>query len=332
LSKPVATIYNPVAGRRNDLRELINHRFSDVDLSLKFYTTEHTGHAYEIAQGINFDEFSALMIVGGDGTVSEAISGMLSRKDGKRLPVSVIPNGYSNDFAFSLGIKNYDQGLDFLLRRETVKVDALRVLFDVDDDSELPEGPERLKSCRYMMAGSSLSMPAKIASASKSLGFCCGGSSLVSFYKGVKGEFQEDQYNLECDHAKVGEDGNIGTAMMIVSNGKYINGGAIFNPYSCINDGMIDIAWVRDPSYSGYWGLSGLMKKATSCGGTQVFDGHSCYMRAKTIKLAHEGKENTISVDNEDVTYQSFVKFDATERIDVFVETDSYFTEHNSFV
>lgn len=88
---------------------------------------------------------------------------------------------------------------------------------------------------------------------------------------------------------------------MIVSNGKYINGGSIFNPYSCINDGMIDITWVQDPSYSGYWGLSGLMKKSTSCGGTQVFDGHSSYMRARSIRLA--GTESTIRIDNEDVSY-----------------------------
>lgn len=54
------------------------------------------------------------------------------------------------------------------------------------------------------------------------------------------------------------------TGLLVVSNGKYINGGAMFNPYSVVNDGLIDIAWVHDPNYAGYWGMSGLMKKAWS--------------------------------------------------------------------
>lgn len=50
--------------------------------------------------------------------------------------------------------------------------------------------------------------------------------------------------------------------MLVVSNGKYTGGGAVFNPYGVVNDGLIDITWVHDPAYSGYWGMSGLMKKA----------------------------------------------------------------------
>ena len=57
-------------------------------------------------------------------------------------------------------------------------------------------------------------------------------------------------------------------------------------------------------------------------------------MRAHSIKLTNEGAESTIRIDNEDVPYQSFCKFDTAvhPRVDVFVDTDSYFTEHNAFI
>jgi hypothetical protein len=58
------------------------------------------------------------------------------------------------------------------------------------------------------------------------------------------------------------EAGLLSTGFLVVNNGKYINGGAVFNPFGVVNDGLIDISWVHDPSYQGYWGMSGLIKKA----------------------------------------------------------------------
>jgi hypothetical protein len=146
-------------------------------------------------------------------------------------------------------------------------IDTVRVLLDADSESKLPEGPERLKNCRYMMAGSCLSMPAKIASTAKSWGFCSCASSLVSFYKGVSFKFEEDNYKIAIDNLQIGDQRGqetVSTGLLVVSNGKFINGGAMFNPYSVVNDGLIDITWVHDPAYAGYWGMSGLMKKASS--------------------------------------------------------------------
>ena len=75
---------------------------------MTYHETAHANHAFELAHQLPFDDYSALMVIGGDGTISEAFNGMLARGDGKRLPVSVVPNGCSNDFATSLGIKSFD--------------------------------------------------------------------------------------------------------------------------------------------------------------------------------------------------------------------------------
>lgn len=121
-------------------------------------------HAYLIAKDFLIDNYSALIVVGGDGTISEVINGLFARKDKKRIPVGLVPNGYNNDICNSLGIKTFDQSLDFILKRETISIDTVRCLIDQENVSKLPSGPERMMQCRYMLAGAQLSMPAKIAS------------------------------------------------------------------------------------------------------------------------------------------------------------------------
>lgn len=250
---------------------------------------------------------------------------MFARRDRQTLPIGLVPNGTSNDICQSLGINNFDQSLDFILKRETLSIDTIRVLLDTDTASGLPEGPERMEKCRYMMAGSCLSMPAKIASSAKSIGLCSCANSLVSFYKGISFNFEEDNYKIEIDKLHIGDQRGqevVSTGLLVVSNGKYINGGAMFNPYSVINDGLIDITWVHDPAYSGYWGLSGLMKKASAQGGTHSFDGNCSFLRGKSIKLEYKGKRHgsetddkkqTIIIDNDDVQYENSIQFDIEE-------------------
>ena len=199
------------------------------------------------------------------------------------------------------------------------------------------------------MAGSLLSMPAKIASSAKSTGLCSCSNSLVSFYKGITRSFETDNYNIQVDKLQIGSQSGtetVNTGLLVVSNGKYINGGAMFNPYSVINDGLIDITWVNDPAYSGYWGLSGLMKKASAYGGTHSFDGTCSFLRGKSIKLEFKGRTNgtaadekkqTVIIDNDDVHYENSIRFDSGEgyqgfKVDVLIDTDTYFTEQNAFV
>jgi hypothetical protein len=290
-----------------------------------------------------------LLIIGGDGTISEVVNGMFARRNKETLPIGIIPNGTSNDFSKSLGIKNFDQSLDYILSREILPVDTVRVLLDTDTTSGLPEGPERLQKCRYMMAGSLLSMPAKIASSAKSTGLCSFSNSLVSFYKGITCSFETENYDIQVDKLHIGSQSGtetVNTGLLVVSNGKYINGGAMFNPYSVINDGLIDITWVHDPAYSGYWGLSGIMKKASAYGGTHSFDGTCSFLRGKSIKLEFKGRTNgtaadekkqTVIIDNDDVHYENSIRFESGEgyqgfKVEVLIDTDTYFTEQNAFV
>ena len=49
---------------------------------------------------------------------------------------------------------------------------------------------------------------------------------------------------------------------MMISNGKYANGGMLINPFAALNDGLIDVTWINDPSWQGSLGVTGIMSDA----------------------------------------------------------------------
>ena len=48
--------------------------------------------------GFEIDKYSALILVGGDGTFHESINGILKRTDKKLIPIGLIPNGSGDDY------------------------------------------------------------------------------------------------------------------------------------------------------------------------------------------------------------------------------------------
>lgn len=65
------------------------------------YCTASQGHATRIARE-NAHSFDLVVCIGGDGTMNEAMSGLLD--SGVDLPIGYIPAGSTNDFAASLGL------------------------------------------------------------------------------------------------------------------------------------------------------------------------------------------------------------------------------------
>lgn len=72
---------------------------------------------------IDFDEFCAIFVSGGDGSVHEVVNGMLHRKDKKRLPIGIIPNGSGNDTSNSVSMGDLDKSLSALPKGDLFKFD-----------------------------------------------------------------------------------------------------------------------------------------------------------------------------------------------------------------
>ena len=66
------------------------------------------------------------------------------------------------------------------------------------------------------------------------------------------------------------------------------------NPFATFNDGLIDIAWIKDPAWNGVFGVSNILNEARSKAGIQVYKGHSCYMRGRKIKVTFKQRVGDI--------------------------------------
>lgn len=71
----------------------------------------------------------------------------------------------------------------------------------------------------------------------------------------------------------------------MVNNGKFANGGMIMNPFASVNDGLMDITWISDPSWQGTMGVTDIMSQARGKGGIQAYQDHSTYKRARKIRI-----------------------------------------------
>ena len=147
-------------------------------------------------------------------------------------------------------------------------MDTTRVLLDHDREDSLPEGAERLNFCRYMLSNSCMSMPAKIQGSQNSLNFCCGGasSSLATMWNGGLMGYTLDGFEVDIDGVVVDQETNVKTCMLAVNNGRYSNGGYAINPFACINDGLLDISWIRDEAWTGMLGVNRVYKDAKKGG------------------------------------------------------------------
>lgn len=101
--KELLLIMNPRSGLMQAPKHLaeIVERFSGAGYMTSVLMTEGKGDARDFAAEYG-GEVDTLVVSGGDGTLNEAIDGLLSC--GHRTPVGYIPAGSTNDFANSIGL------------------------------------------------------------------------------------------------------------------------------------------------------------------------------------------------------------------------------------
>ena len=142
---------------------MIEARLTKEGVPFELIPTRQYLDTYNFAKDLDLNKYSVLCCSGGDGSYHEVVNGMLNREDKVKIPVAFIPNGSGNNLCRALGIMNLDDALNYLLKGECIKIDTVRVLVDLESEDNLPEGIERLKSCRHMMNNSWIGAPLKIA-------------------------------------------------------------------------------------------------------------------------------------------------------------------------
>lgn len=154
--KRMLFIYNPNAGQgliRQNLPMILD-QFTKGGYLVTCFPTQERGDTTDMIR-LMASDFDLATVAGGDGTLHEAINGMMALTPEDRIPLGYIPAGSTNDFAASHDIsKNMQQSVKQIIEGQAVPYDIGR--FDIINSAEkawnrqaVGEKGRKVPDCQY---------------------------------------------------------------------------------------------------------------------------------------------------------------------------------------
>lgn len=271
-------IVNPSSGQRTIqntldkligqlvLKQLVNH----VDV---FYTSKKDD-AYYHALNVNEQDYDFITVVGGDGTINEVVSGMVTSN--KKIPLCILAAGTVNDFANYLKLPSDIDGVCQLISQFNILCSDVGKIND-----------------RYFMnvaAGGMFSDVSFTVSKAdkKRLG------PLAYYINGIIN--LPSQLNTNINLKIILDDANIletEAKLFMITNTNRVGGFENIIPYADIQDGMLDLIIIKNCSVTDLVALSKdyLLKKHAN-------SPFISYGQAKKIEI-HSQQEVVIDIDGE---------------------------------
>lgn len=122
-------IVNPHSGKRRGpaVLEQVRPVFAAAGAELQVHVTESPGHASELAAALDLEGRDGICVIGGDGTLHEAVGGLMRREQPARIPLGVIPGGTGNSVAEHLGYLTAPEAARRILAGRVQPFDVARV-------------------------------------------------------------------------------------------------------------------------------------------------------------------------------------------------------------
>ena len=130
-------IINPQSGKKalRAQRKYLFKKLRENSIPFVYEVTAYAGHAIEIAHRLIDKGIRNLLILGGDGTVSEVINGIFSCSvDTSEIKIAIVPRGTGNDWARYWGLnRNYKEAIDVFLKGKEQMIDIGKVSYTRND-------------------------------------------------------------------------------------------------------------------------------------------------------------------------------------------------------
>ncbi len=133
-SGPVPIIHNPAAGggrgmaRFHDAKKLLR----DHGIQADPVATEYPRHATELAEQLAREGYKHILLLGGDGTMSEAANGILRVPKAQRPALGFIPAGTGNDILRDFNVLDRAEAIGRIAAGEQRAMDAFRLRYEDD--------------------------------------------------------------------------------------------------------------------------------------------------------------------------------------------------------
>lgn len=209
------------------------HRAAALGLAGETLFSERPGHLIDLAELAVHDGAELLVAVGGDGTLNEAVNGLL--RAGGAAELATIPLGTGMDFVRTYGIPTkFDDAVRTAVDGTARTIDVGRVAFrrwDGDEDE------------RYVANVGSVGMSAAVAQRANGMSKALGGRATF-FYALVRVffEWENTVVTVELD----GERRESRLHDVIVANGEWHGGAMHLAPDARPDDGLFDVVFIGD--------------------------------------------------------------------------------------
>ena len=113
----VHLLVNPYSGKRKGravAKEVIS-RLQEHDIEVNTSYSAYSGHLVTLASALVVKKGDIIAVVGGDGTLSEVITGRMLLKKGTKETFAIVPAGTGNSQAHDLGLSDVDDAVNAIL-------------------------------------------------------------------------------------------------------------------------------------------------------------------------------------------------------------------------
>jgi diacylglycerol kinase (ATP) len=232
-SEVVVFVVNPASanGATGKRWPEMAHRAAAAGLRGATLLSDRPGGVTELAREAVADGAQLVVVVGGDGTVHEAVNGLM----GTSAELGVIPMGTGTDFVRTFGIpEKLDRALEILKGGRTRTIDAGKVEYRAWDGSD-----GTVYFANVASAGMSGAVAQRANSTTKVLG---GKVSFLWATLAVFARWRNTDVSVEVDGQR--RDGLM--LDVIVANCQYLGGGMRMCPDAEPDDGLFDVLLIGD--------------------------------------------------------------------------------------
>jgi diacylglycerol kinase (ATP) len=221
-------IINPISGGGfgRTMVEQLENRLSGRSLDAELRLTEKHGHATRIAREYLEKGFSHFIAVGGDGTMNEVATPLISA-DG--ITLGMIPAGTGNDFIQILGFPDRfsEEHWDCFFRQHTIRMDVGMV------------------NGRYFLNGMGLGFDAQVAAENyvepDEVGKGSGKGKYIWHILKTLLFYREGKAVIESR----GASGESDCFMNTIAIGRRFAGSFLLTPEALANDGLLDVCMIK---------------------------------------------------------------------------------------
>jgi len=274
--KKFCILVNPVAGGRKTTKIFtkIQPLFDTSSVQSVKYFSDRPGFITDFIINSNLSEFDGLCVVGGDGTIHEAVLGLMKSGKAKSIPLGIIPGGTGNAFIEDLGCRDPIKAANRIIDGQVSPIDIFQIVHN------------EATSYAFNIIGWGMASDVNIQA--EQLRWLGGMRYSISAIINIMAFFKKRHLQLNLADNLVNSKCLFFVALNTIHTGK----GMKMAPHAKLNDGLIDTILVRDVSK-----LRAVKIFTQVFSGNHIFDPSVEYQQVKTFSIHTKG--DLLNIDGE---------------------------------